>query len=142
MNVYDLKDFLDDEDEIISHDSILYCFFYEKEKKKLLGIYEIKEINNNIPTQKDNLKLKKEYKIFYNFLKIMGDINIDVEKKEEYLKSIKKYNNDLDIKQLVNNYDIDFSNINYENYLIFINICLFYYYNQTPSKNYLIREFK
>ena len=142
MNVYDLKDFLDDEDEIISHDSILYCFFYEKEKKKLLGIYEIKEINNNIPIQKDNLKLKKEYKIFYNFLKIMGDINIDVEKKEEYLKSIKKYNNDLDIKQLVNNYDIDFSNINYENYLIFINICLFYYYNQTPSKNYLIREFK
>ena len=146
INVYNLKDFLNDEDdnnlEIITHDSILYCFYYEKEKKRLLGIYDIKEINNNIPIQKDNFKLKKEYKIFYNFLKIMGDINIDDEKKKEYLKSIKKYNNDSDIKNLVNNYDIDFSNINYENYLIIINICLFYYYNQTPSKNYLIREFK
>ena len=146
MNVYNLEDFLNDENdnnlEIINHDSILYCFFYEKEKKKLLGIYDIKEINNNFPIQKDNFKLKEEYKIFYNFLEIMGNKNVNKEQKKEYLESIEKYNKDSDIEQLVNNYDIDFSNINYENYIIFINMSLFYYYNQTPSKNYLIREFK
>ena len=119
MNVYNLEDFLNDENdnnlEIINHDSILYCFFYEKEKKKLLGIYDIKEINNNFPIQKDNLKLKEEYKIFYNFLEIMGNKNVNKEQKKEYLESIEKYNKDSDIEQLVNNYDIDFSNINYEN---------------------------
>ena len=140
-------EFIDDYDEIyekVNHKSLIFSFYYERNKEKLLGIYDLEEIIDKSNNKKEYYKPKEEYKIFYNYFKIIKDKNYDKEKKEIYLKTIQKYINNKDIENLVKNYNIDFSNINYENYIIFINICLFYYSNLTSEisfKDLLISEF-
>ena len=63
-------------------------------------------------------------------------------KDNEYLESLEKYKKDPIIHNLIINYDIDFNNINYESYIIYINLCLFYYLNQTKLKEELVYEFE
>ena len=147
-NIYDLQDFLKDNDEddytheIIYHNSFLLIFFYENNNKKLLGFYNIDEINSLFPLEKDIYVPNIEFKIFYNFFKIMNDKKISNKKKLEYLNSLEKYKNNDEIKNIIINSNIDFSDIDYENYIICINLCLFYYSNKTELKSALINEFR
>ena len=71
----------------------------------------------------------------------MNNKSIYNEEKNNYLKSLEKYKNNDKIEQLVKDGNYDFSYINYENYITYINICLFYYYNKTSKKEGLIKEF-
>ena len=147
LEKYEIEDIISDDEEVYpeikNYISLLFIFFYEKQKKNLLGIYDINDIKDCIPPKKEIYKPKGEYKIFYKFFNIMnGDINLKKEEKNDYLKSLKKYTNDSDIEELVTEFNKDFSNINYENYIIYINLCLFYYYNLIDSKDGLISDFK
>ena len=144
-NIYNLEDILNDKEaipELKPKTSFLFIFFHEKNKNKLLGVYDIDEINNYNNLEKIIYKQNDEYKIFYNFFKIMNNKNINIEKRNNYLKSLEKYKNNDKIEQLVKNVDYDFSYISYENYITYINICLFYYYNKTQKKEGLLKEFE
>jgi len=143
-NIYNLNDILNDKGgipEISTKTSFLFIFFHEKGNNNLLGVYDINEINNYNDLEKTIYKQNDEYKIFFNFFKIMNNKNINMEEKNNYLKSLEKYKNNNKIEQLVKSDNYDFSYINYENFITYINICLFYYYNKTSKKEGLIREF-
>ena len=122
------------------HDSLQFCFLYENNKGNLLGIYEIEEIDEIIPFKKKKYEPDLKYKIFYDFFNVMKDKNPDSNERNEYLEKLSKYNNS-EIKDLVTNNNLDFSNINYENYIIYINLCLFYYMNKTINKEELLKIF-
>ena len=143
-NKYNLNDILNNEKgipEINTKTSFLFIYSHEKGNNNLLGVYDINEINNYNDLEKTIYKPKDEYKIFFNFFKTMNNKNINFEEKNNYLKSLEKYKNNNKIEQLVKSDNYDFSFINYENYIIYINICLFYYYNKTSKKEGIIREF-
>ena len=144
---YDIKDFLCEEDgfpEKINETCFSFIFYHDKKKKEniLLGIYDINEINDIKPIEKTLYQSKEEYSIFYDFYKIMSGKNHNIESKNMYFQSLNKYIGNIEIEKLVKNDLIDFSYINYKNYYIYINICLFYYYNKTSQKGGLIKEFK
>ena len=143
-NRYNLNDILNDKEgipEISTKTSFLFIFSHEKGNNNLLGVYDINEINNYNDLEKNIYKQNDEYKTFFNFFKTMNNKNINMDKKNNYLKSLEKYINNDKIEQLVKNGNYDFSFINYENYIVYINICLFYYYNKTSKKEGLIKEF-
>ena len=123
------------------HLSLQFYFLYENEKSKLTGIYDIDDINFFVFNKKIFYELKNELHIFYNYLNFIKENNNKLNEKNEYFESFKKYEENEDIKKIANDSYIDFSNINYENYIIVINVCLFYYLDQIPLKEVLIREF-
>ena len=144
-NIYTLNDILNDNEEIPeinARTSFLFIFSHEKGNNNLLGVYDINEINNYNDLEKEIYKQNDEYKIFFNFFKIMSNKKINLKKKDDYLKSLQKYKNNVKIEQLVRSANYDFSYIDYENYITYINICLFYYYNKTSNKEGLINEFR
>ena len=67
----------------------------------------------------------------------MSGKNHNIESKNMYFQSLNKYIGNIEIEKLVKNDLIDFSYINYKNYYIYINICLFYYYNKTSQKRWI-----
>ena len=118
------------------HDSLQFCFLYKNNEKYLLGIYDIEEI---IFYKKDNYNPDSKYDIFYDYFEnIKKDNNND----SEYLNNLKNYDNDKDLEQLVKNKNYDFSKIKYEDYYIYINLCLFYYMNKIEYKKELISKFE
>ena len=121
--------------------SLQFCFLYENEKPNIFGIFEIDEINSFNFNEKRIYKQKDEYKIFFDYLNIIKKNNAKSNEKNEDLKLYKKYENDSEIKELATSNEINFFGINYENFIIIINICLFYYMNQTSFKEELIKEF-
>ena len=144
-NRYNLNDNLNDKEgipEISTKTSFLFIFSHEKGNNNLLGVYDINEINNYNDLEKEINKQNDENKIFFNFFKIMNNKKINLKKKDDYLKSLQKYKNNVKIEQLVRSANYDFSYIDYENYITYINICLFYYYNKTSNKEGLINEFR
>ena len=143
--IYNISDFLNDYEvipKININMSFLFIFFHEKDKNKLLGVYDINEINNFNDLEKTIYIPKEEYKIFSNFFKTMSKKNLDIESKNICLKTLEKYKDDIEIEQSVKNDNFDFSFISYENYITYINICLFYYYNKTSDKDGLIEDFE
>ena len=138
----DIRDDKEGIPEQIIGTSLLFIFFHKEGNRKLLGIYDINEINNINDLEKIAYKPNEEYRIFFNFFKVMVNKNINNEEKTNYLLLFEKYKNNIEIENIVKNLDIDFSNINYENYIIYINICLFYYYNKTLKKEGLLEEFE
>ena len=120
--------------------SLLFILFYEEGKEKLLGIYDIDNIYENLPEDKNIYEPKEEYKLLYNFIEIIKNNN-DKEKKQ-YLESLENKIPFEEAKSLVNTFNYDFSDINYENYIIYINLCLYYYYTITHFKNGLLKQFE
>ena len=146
IETHDLEDIISDDEKIApkiqNYTSLLFIYYYEnKNKKNLLGIYDINDIKD-IPPETKIYKPKEEYRIFYDFYYMMTEKKISTERKNEYLQSLEKYTNISEIKELVTECDKDFSNIKYEDYLIYINLCLFYYYNKINSKEKLISDFQ
>lgn len=91
--------------------------------------------------------MKKKFFILVNIKYFIIIIQIlkkytELKNENEYLQSLEKYKEDTNIKNLITEYDIDFNNFNYESYIIYINLCLFYYINQTLSKEELVFEFE
>jgi len=138
-----IEDIKTDEDYFLAHliiekmhDSLHLCFLYKNNEKHLLGIYDIEEI---IFYKKDNYNPPSKYDIFYDYFEnIKNDNNND----SEYLNNLKKYENDKDLEKLVLNKNYDFSNIKYKDYLIYINLCLFYYMSKTEYKKNLLSKFE
>ena len=145
INTYDINDYCEEKKETTitkveeCYGSLLLIFFYEKEKNVLLGTYNINDINNNIHKKKI-YEPNQKYKIFYNYFKNITNNNL--EKRKNYLESLEDFVGNSDINNLICNKYIDFSYINYESYIIIINIILFYCYNNIKYKNELIQEFK
>ena len=122
IETHDLEDIISDDEKIApkiqNYTSLLFIYYYEnKNKKNLLGIYDINDIKD-IPPETKIYKPKEEYRIFYDFYYMMTEKKISTERKNEYLQSLEKYTNISEIKELVTECDKDFSNIKYEDYVL------------------------
>ena len=124
------------------HSSLQFCFLIKDNTPKLFGIFDIEEINDKFHPDEKKIFHFSEYKIFYNYYSNIKKKYTELKNENEYLQSLEKYKEDTNIKNLITEYDIDFNNFNYESYIIYINLCLFYYINQTLSKEELVFEFE
>ena len=124
------------------HNSLQFCFLYKDETPNLFGIYELEEIINKFQPKKKIIFKSNEYKMFYDYFSFIKKNITEVMNDNEYLESLEKYKKDPMIHNLIIIYDIDFNNISYESYIIYINLCLFYYLNQTKYKEELVYEFE
>ena len=120
------------------HDSLQFCFLYQNAKSHLLGMYNIEDI---FFEKKENYIPNNKYNIFYDYFNIIRKSN----KKDleiEYLNNLKFYENDEGLEKLIKNKNYDFSNIKYEDYYLYINLCLYYYMNKAENKDLLILTFE
>ena len=147
----DQDNYIEDENDIdfnlnieTTHDCTQLCFLYENDKKNIFGIHDVEEISNIFKIEKKiSFNPKNEYKIFYEYFKLLMNDKLQISTKNInlYFESLNKVKYDDNIQEIFINNNIDFTEINYENYLIYINLCLFHYLNKTKSKKELINEF-
>ena len=123
-------------------DSLQFIFYFDRKSHntKLIGIFNINEIEPEEPIFITEHYLEK-YKIFYNYYKILIG-----EKKPEnnYLENLKKFGKDKDLSNLVHNYYY-FGPMKYKYYIIYINMCLYFYYEiikQEDTRVILLKKFK
>ena len=120
------------------HDSLQLCLLYKNKQGHLMGIYDIEEIlfQKNVHYITNN-----KFNIFYGYFEIVKkNNNNDTEKK--FLNNLNIYKEDKDLEELVKNKNYDFSNIKYEDYYLYINLCLYYYMNKTIYKRQLVDIFE
>ena len=121
----------------IFHESLQFYFSFDKkeEKYKLQGIFNIEEIEPESNMINIDEKIIDKYEVFNDYYKIISE---DASKEVEKLK---KFKNDENIKDLVVNSQFIYPNMKYKNFIIYINICLFYYMNKTDWKDELMTKF-
>ena len=119
-----------------SHNCIQFCFLCKDNEEYLFGIYEIDEIERRYIPEKKIIFDNNDYKIFYDFYNLIKDDPF------QKIDSFEKFKDNDNIKNLVEDAEIDFSTFNYQSYIIYINLCLFYYLNKAKIKTDLIEEFK
>ena len=147
----DQDNYIEDENDLdfnfnieTTHDCTQLCFLYENDKENIFGIHDVEEISNIFKIEKKiSFNPKNEYKIFYEYFKLLMNDKLQISTKNInlYFESLNKVKYDDNIQEIFINNNIDFTEINYENYLIYINLCLFHYLNKTKSKKELINEF-
>ena len=99
------------------------------------GIFNIEEIEPESNMINIDEKIIDKYEVFNDYYKIISE---DASKEVEKLK---KFKNDENIKDLVVNSQFIYPNMKYKNFIIYINICLFYYMNKTDWKDELMTKF-
>ena len=137
------NEFDEEEEEFLfietSKKSLQFSFYFDSKdgKSNLFGIFNIGEINPENPEYIDEKKLEK-YEIFYDYYNILIKAK---EPEDNYFEKIKKFGGDKNITALVNNYSY-FKNIKYKYYIIYINICLFFYMYLMENKYLILEMFK
>ena len=96
------------------HDSLQFYFYYDDKNNvsNLFGIYNIEDIIEQTP------------EIFFNYYNVKIGLEEPI---NNYLETIKNFEKDTNIANLVFNYNIFSPTISYKYYIIYINICLFYF---------------
>ena len=120
--------------------TLQFCFYFDEENKKskLVGIFDIEEI---IPEEPVSLteKLLEKYELFYDYYKVLMGKK---QPNDEYLKNIEAFGKDKYLTDLVLNHSYFEPNIKYKYYIIYINICLFFYMRLMKNKNIILKLFK
>ena len=122
------------------HDSLQFYFYYDDKNNvsNLFGIYNIEDIIEQNPEILDE-KILKKYEIFFNYYNVKIGLEEPI---NNYLETIKNFEKDTNIANLVFNYNIFSPTISYKYYIIYINICLFYFSLFVVDEKKLIKEFK
>ena len=120
------------------HESLQFYFYFDDvdEKSNLFGIFNIDEINPQNPEYLDEKMLEK-YELFYDYYKKLED----KKKCDNYFEKIKKFEKDKDLTDLVLNYSYFKSTFKYKYYIIYANMCLFFYRHLMDNKDKILEEF-
>ena len=105
--------------------SLQFYFYFNDGKgtSNLIGIFNIEEIEHEKHKYLNEEMLKK-YDFFYNYYKILEG---EIESPDNYLEILENFKKDKKLVDLVCNYN-NYMPIKYKNYIIYINMCLFFYY--------------